>query len=64
MVLDGLAARRCPWYLMALLKSPSESYALPRFPYAMPSPARSPTSFEIAWCSLWFSSALEKLPRI
>jgi hypothetical protein len=48
-VVDGLA------------EVPCESYALPRFPYAMPSPARSPTS--VVRCSWWCSSALEKFPR-
>jgi len=40
-----------------LLKSPCASYAMPRFAYALPSPARSPTSFAIARCSVWYSIA-------
>ena len=48
--------------LMALLKSPSESYALPRFEYALLSPVRSPASFAIARCCVWYSMALLKSP--
>ncbi len=44
-VLDGLA------------EVPCDRYALPRFPYALPSPARSPTSFEIARHCVWYSRA-------
>ena len=47
-------AMSCVWYSMALLKSPCDSYALPRLAYVLPSPAyatpsraRSPTSFAI-----------------
>ena len=34
----------------------------PRLPYAMTSPARSPTSFAIARCCVWYSMALLKSP--
>ena len=48
--------------VMAWLKSPCDSYAHPRFPYATPSPARSPTSFAIARCCAWYVMALLKSP--
>jgi hypothetical protein len=49
-VLDGLA------------KILNFSYAMPRFPYAAPPPARLPTFFVIARSSLWYVMDLEKPP--
>jgi hypothetical protein len=37
-------------------------WQVPRFPYAVPSPARSPTSFALARCCVWYSMALLKSP--
>ena len=50
------------WYASAWEKSPSDWYAFPRFPYALPSPARSPTSLAIARRCVWYSIAREKSP--
>jgi len=50
------------WYAIAWEKSPSESYAFPRFPYAVSSPARSPTSLAIVRCCVWYAIAWEKSP--
>jgi hypothetical protein len=46
--------------LPPLKKSPSDWYALPRFAYDPPSPARSPNSLAIARFCVWYSIALPK----
>jgi hypothetical protein len=53
-------ARHCVWYSMAFEKAPIDWYEMPRFAYALPSPARPPTSFAIRCClgvaqnCMWF----------
>ena len=37
-------------------------WQVPRYPYALPSPARSPTSFAIARHCVWYSMALQSPP--
>jgi hypothetical protein len=40
----------------------SDLYAFPRPPYALPCPARSPTSLAFARFCVWYLIALEKSP--
>jgi hypothetical protein len=58
-VLDRLAK-----VLQRLIRAPKipRLYAFPRFPYAMPSHARSPKSFAIARSFVWCSIAFRKPP--
>ena len=55
-------ARCCVWYAIAWEKSPIDWCAFPRFAYALPSPARLPTSLEISRSCVWYSIACEKSP--